>query len=106
MLTAYDRVGFWVKVLSVNRIQPQHAFWLIKWNSVELNTCISVFFYVPGCAIEGTAGIDHSFFSSNYSSSPTSSFLPYGSDYVMRMTSHASALFRARSLQGVALQLQ
>ena len=71
MLTAYDRVGFRVKLLSFNRIQPQCAFGLLKWNSVELNACISVFFRVPGCAIEGTAGIDHSFFSSTYSSSPT-----------------------------------
>ena len=71
MLTAYDRVGFQVKLLSFNRIQQQRAFELLKWNSVELNACISDFFRVPGCAIEGTAGIDHSFLSSTYSSSPT-----------------------------------
>ena len=71
MLTAYDRVSFRVKLLSFNRIQPQCAFGLLKWSSVELNACISVFFRVPGYAIEGTAGIDHSFFSSTYSSSPT-----------------------------------
>ena len=62
MLTAYDRVSFRVKLLSFNCIQPQRVFGLLKWNFVELNACISVFFHVPGCAIEGTPGIDHSFF--------------------------------------------
>ena len=92
MLTAYDRVGFRIKLLSFNRIQPQCAFGLLNWNSVELNACISVFFRVSGCAIEGTAGIDHSFLAPTPAVQLYNSFLPYGSGYVMRMTSHASAL--------------
>ena len=89
MLTTYDRVSFRVKVLSFNYIQSQHAFQLLKWNSVELNAWISVFFHVPGCAIEGTAGINNSFFSSTYSRGP----LPYGSGHIRHMMSHASALY-------------